>query len=186
MMVRDISAALRELPVDVAHIGSTAVPGLDAKPIIDIQVGSPDDLVGTTIAVLRSLGFEPLGQSGVSGREYLRRRSGNPVNVRVVQRHGRLWSDNILFRDYLRANPVAAARYAAATTEAARHASTPVRVLGAEGADPGPDHGGSARVLPGRLTGMERSAGRRGVAGRVPLRTAVSTKSCAAHLDTPN
>ncbi|MGI5439781.1 GrpB family protein [Streptomyces shenzhenensis] len=35
---RDITAALRELPVDVAHIGSTAVPGLAAEPIIDVHV----------------------------------------------------------------------------------------------------------------------------------------------------
>ncbi|MGW1615006.1 GrpB family protein [Streptomyces sp. NPDC002285] len=123
-LVRDISAALSGMPVEVAHIGSTAVPGLEAKPVIDIQVGCPADGVEVAVARMERLGFECLGEAGVSGRQYLRRRSGLAANVHVVERQGRLWVDNLLFRDYLIAHPDVMARYAAAKREAARRAST--------------------------------------------------------------
>ncbi|MFD0008557.1 GrpB family protein [Streptomyces sp. NPDC127178] len=119
-----ISAALRGLPVEVAHIGSTAVPGLEVKPVIDVQVGCPTGRTEGAVARIQRLGFEWLGEAGVPGRQYLRRRSGLPANVHVVGRQGRLWADNLLFRDYLITHPDAVARYAAAKREAARRAPT--------------------------------------------------------------
>jgi GrpB-like predicted nucleotidyltransferase (UPF0157 family) len=124
MLVQDISAALHGLPVDVAHIGSTAVPGLEAKPIIDVQVGCPTVKIDVVVARLEQLGFEYLGEAGVPGRQYLRRRSGPLANVHVVGRQGQLWTDNLLFRDYLITHPEAVARYASAKREAARRAPT--------------------------------------------------------------
>ncbi|MFJ8791796.1 GrpB family protein [Streptomyces sp. NPDC102462] len=121
-LVRAVSTALRGLPVDVAHIGSTAVPGLDAKPIIDVQVGCPGGETRLAVSRIEALGFEHLGQAGVPGREYLRRRSGRLANVHVVARGGRLWTDNLLFRDYLSSHPAAADRYAEAKREAADRA----------------------------------------------------------------
>ncbi|NJQ06159.1 GrpB family protein [Streptomyces lonarensis] len=106
----------------VAHIGSTAVPGLDAKSIIDLQVGCRGSEVPAVVAALRRAGYDHLGTAGVPGREYLRRRDEPPINVHVVERDGSLWRDNILFRDYLTAHPAAADRYAAAKREAARRA----------------------------------------------------------------
>ncbi|MEJ8667772.1 GrpB family protein [Streptomyces sp. MS1.AVA.1] len=87
-LVHDISAALRGLPVDVAHIGSTAVPGLEAKPVIDVQVGCPAGRIEVAVARIERLGFEWLGRPGVPGRQYLRRRSGLPANVHMVGRRG--------------------------------------------------------------------------------------------------
>ncbi|MFC8094177.1 GrpB family protein [Streptomyces sp. NPDC057301] len=123
-LVHDISAALRGLPVDVAHIGSTAVPGLEAKPVLDVQVGCPTGRTEVAVARIERLGFEWLGEAGVPGRQYLRRRTGLPANVHVIGRQGRLWADNLLFRDYLITHPDAVARYAAAKREAARRAPT--------------------------------------------------------------
>ncbi|MEV0275854.1 GrpB family protein [Streptomyces sp. NPDC050610] len=111
--VGDISAALHGLPVDLTHIGSTAVPGRAAKPVIDIQIGCPNGDVAAVVSRLENLAYEHLGQAGVPGREYLRRRSGQPVNAHVVERRGRLWADNLLFRDYLRSHPDAVSQYAA-------------------------------------------------------------------------
>ncbi|MFE7117024.1 GrpB family protein, partial [Streptomyces sp. NPDC057654] len=116
--VGEIAAALHGLSAEVAHIGSTAVPGLVAKPVVDIQIGCPDADAAAAVRRLEGLAYEHLGQAGVPGREYLRRRSGQPVNAHVVQRRGRLWTDNILFRDYLRTHPDAASQYAAAKREA--------------------------------------------------------------------
>src|SRR5205823_2548793 len=54
--------------VGVEHIGSTAVPGLDAKPVIDLLVG-----VRELDPALRLLDYEACGESGVSGRLYFRK-----------------------------------------------------------------------------------------------------------------
>ena len=118
-LVRQISDELRELQVHVTHIGSTSVPGLCAKPVVDIQVGCPPGDVEEVVARMRGIGFEHLGRTGGPGREYLRRRTGRSANIAVVELHGRLWADNIRFRDHLRTHPEAADRYARAKLLAA-------------------------------------------------------------------
>ncbi|MFJ6382560.1 GrpB family protein [Kitasatospora sp. NPDC092039] len=122
-LVCQVSALLQGVPADVEHIGSTAVPGLDAKPVIDVQVGCRRADVAVVVERLRGLGFEHLGQAGVPGREYMRRRSGWPANVHVVESGGQLWEDNVLFRDHLTGHPDAAERYARAKHRAAGQAS---------------------------------------------------------------
>lgn len=97
------------------HIGSTAVRGLVAKPVIDIMLG-----VGSWpprsefIARLGTLGYENLGEAGVPGRIYLRRRDLNSFNAHIVQRGGEHWTNNLAIRDLLRRDAASRARYAAA------------------------------------------------------------------------
>ncbi len=123
-LVRDLSRQLAWASADVEHIGSTSVPGLDAKPVIDVQVGCAPALVPLVVEAVRGMGFEHLGTAGVPGREYLRRRSADPANVHVMERGGRLWRDNMVFRDFLRARPDVARRYARTKREAAERAPT--------------------------------------------------------------
>jgi ribonuclease-3 len=92
----------------VEHIGSTAVPGLVAKPIIDLLAGVPD-----LAAPLRIPDYEAFGAAGVPGRLYFRKRNAAGFNLEVVVRDGPLWRDALLLRDYLRSHPGEAARYAA-------------------------------------------------------------------------
>jgi GrpB-like predicted nucleotidyltransferase (UPF0157 family) len=96
----------------IEHIGSTAVPGLWAKPIVDILIGVDEARTEEAARLIVSGGYEDLGEAGVSGRRYLRKRSPDAVNVHLVQPGGALWRNNLLLRDYLRANPAEAARYA--------------------------------------------------------------------------
>jgi GrpB-like predicted nucleotidyltransferase (UPF0157 family) len=104
------------------HIGSTAVPGLAGKPIVDLMLGaSPavwairDELRPKIIA----LGYDDLGEAGVPGRLYFRRRTPlRAYNVALVEENGEQWRANLAFRDYLRAHPDDAAAYAAAKREA--------------------------------------------------------------------
>lgn len=107
------------------HIGSTAVPGLAAKPIIDIMLGV---LVyppaAELIARLGALGYESLGEAGVVGRYYLRHRGANSFNVHVVQHLGQHWVSNLALRDYLRADESARARYADAKRAALAQGAT--------------------------------------------------------------
>jgi ribonuclease-3 len=92
---------------EVEHIGSTAVPGLEAKPVIDLLVGVRELSPG-----LRLPDYEALGEAGVPGRLYFRKRGPASFNVQVVERGSALWRDALLLRDYLRAHPEEGERYA--------------------------------------------------------------------------
>jgi GrpB-like predicted nucleotidyltransferase (UPF0157 family)/energy-coupling factor transporter ATP-binding protein EcfA2 len=107
-------ALLAEL-VYTHHIGSTAVPGLAAKPIIDIMPVVRDiaALDGLTPSMER-LGYEARGECGTAGRRYFVKRTARQELFHVhayevghadVERH-------LAVRDYLRQRPDAAARYA--------------------------------------------------------------------------
>jgi GrpB-like predicted nucleotidyltransferase (UPF0157 family) len=118
---RRIDASLGADAAAIEHIGSTAVPGLSAKPIVDVLVGVDGPLAGhRVIARLVALGYEFLGEAGVPGRLYFRRRrAGGAFNVHVVAHESELWRDNLALRDFLRAHPDAAAVYAQAKARAA-------------------------------------------------------------------
>jgi GrpB-like predicted nucleotidyltransferase (UPF0157 family) len=110
--VRD---AVADLGAEVEHVGSTSVPGLAAKPIIDIDVvvGSIDD-VPTAIERLRSLGYVYQGDKGVRGREaFLWPRGAQPHHLYVVVAGSEPYLDHIHFRGYLRDHPEVGREYAA-------------------------------------------------------------------------
>jgi GrpB-like predicted nucleotidyltransferase (UPF0157 family) len=103
----------------VEHIGSTSVPGLAAKPIIDILVGL-NDLADAQwcIEPMERTGYEyvPEYEVQLPDRRYFRRPPGEEVvrkyHVHMVEVGGAFWTRHVLFRDYLRAHPEAAAEYA--------------------------------------------------------------------------
>jgi GrpB-like predicted nucleotidyltransferase (UPF0157 family) len=119
--VRD---AVDNLGAEVEHVGSTAVPGLAAKPVIDMDVvvASPDD-VPAAIELLSALGYVHEGDEGISGREAFRWPPGAARHhLYVVVAGSAPHLDHIRFRDHLRADPEAAAEYAALKRELAlRH-----------------------------------------------------------------
>jgi GrpB-like predicted nucleotidyltransferase (UPF0157 family) len=102
----------------IEHIGSTAVPGLDAKPIIDIQIGveSVDAARRDGVPSLEALGYGYWADK--SHREHLVLVRGLPPNgprthhVHIVSVESADW-ECVLFRDYLRAHPDEAAHYGA-------------------------------------------------------------------------
>src|ERR1051325_2690761 len=109
-----IEAACAGLPLRVEHIGSTSIPGLSAKPVIDILAGCPPRADRTPyIAALRQLGYEHRGNNGIPGRNYFVRGTPRSHHVHLVGWSSGLWRDHVLFRDYLRANPEAAREYEA-------------------------------------------------------------------------
>jgi GrpB-like predicted nucleotidyltransferase (UPF0157 family) len=118
-----LAAAFGDDAVVIEHIGSTAVPGLAAKPIIDILVAARRfPLVASHIAAMEALGYEHLGEYGIPGRAYFRRRSPRPRthHVHVYATGNDRIQAHLLFRDYLRAHPAEAARYADLKRELAR------------------------------------------------------------------
>jgi GrpB-like predicted nucleotidyltransferase (UPF0157 family) len=115
-----IAVVLGASAVAIEHIGSTAVPGMTAKPVIDIQAGFEGKYQPEIWATaLAPLGYESLGEAGVPGRWYFRKRSGaRNFNLHAVCFGGAHWRNNLLIRDYLRLNPPCAAEYAAAKRRA--------------------------------------------------------------------
>jgi GrpB-like predicted nucleotidyltransferase (UPF0157 family)/RimJ/RimL family protein N-acetyltransferase len=109
---RRLVDALGSSAAEVEHVGSTAVPGLPAKPVIDVLVGLREyPLQPAQIGLLEGLGYVYRGELGIPGRQYFR----NPPDTRHVHAvlHGsELWRRHVAFRDWLRAHPDDAASYA--------------------------------------------------------------------------
>lgn len=116
-----IKAVLGASVINIHHIGSTAVPGLAAKPIIDILLEVADITALTRANPLKTLHYQARGESGIAGRRYFIKGG----SVRTHHLHGFITGDaniarHLAFRDYLRANPAAAAEYAEVKRNAAR------------------------------------------------------------------
>jgi GrpB-like predicted nucleotidyltransferase (UPF0157 family) len=103
----------------IQHIGSTAVPGMTSKPVVDLMVGSgPWPPPVALVKGVAALGYENLGEAGVPKRIYLRMRGPKNFNVNIVRRGGTHWTNNIALRDYLRENASAREAYTAAKVAA--------------------------------------------------------------------
>jgi GrpB-like predicted nucleotidyltransferase (UPF0157 family) len=124
-----ISDACEDLPLRLEHIGSTAIPGLSAKPVIDIMAGCPARATRAAyIAALRQLGYEHRGAFGIPGRNYFRRGAPRTHHVHMVSWSSAFWQDHLLFRDFLRAHPAVVQEYDALKRElAAMFAADPRR-----------------------------------------------------------
>ena len=113
-------------PLALEHVGSTSVPGLTAKPILDLMAGLPADADWRPyLEVCVAAGYEPRGPQGVPGRELLvlGPERARTHHLDLVEAGGTLWRERLLFRDWLRANPPLAAAYATLKRDlAARHA----------------------------------------------------------------
>lgn len=122
--------------VRVEHVGSTAVPGLAAKPVIDLDVvGAPGDLARAT-ARLAALGYAPKGDQGIPGRAAFRPPAGEPPHhLYLCTPDTPAYRDHVRFRDHLRAHPRVAAEYGALKQAlAARHAGDRDAYQAAKGA----------------------------------------------------
>ena len=96
------------------HTGSTAVPGLAAKPILDILAGR--EAAGDRSAVIAALvagGYTYRGEQGISGRDFFRRGDPRQYHLHLTTVGSTFWHDHRSFRDHLRAHADAAAAYEA-------------------------------------------------------------------------
>lgn len=111
-----LKAIMGENGVAIHHVGSTAIPGLLAKPIIDILmvVKKANGVVHT----LENLGYTYKGELNIPFRQYFTKTS-NPVkfHLHVYEEGHPEIQLNLLFRDYLRHSPIACQEYAILKTE---------------------------------------------------------------------
>lgn len=108
-----VAAAMGELAIGIEHVGSTAVPGLAAKPIIDVDViiASAADL-GASIERLAVIGYVHQGDLGIAGREAFVQPRGLPAHhLYVCTQDSEPYRQHLVFRDYLRAYSEAAQAY---------------------------------------------------------------------------
>jgi GrpB-like predicted nucleotidyltransferase (UPF0157 family) len=109
--------ALHGLALQIEHVGSTAVPGLSAKPILDIAVGlSAAISVDTIVTALAGLGYEYRGDAGDEGGHIFVRESAPLIrthHVHVVELDGPQWKAYLELRDFLRCSREARDAYIA-------------------------------------------------------------------------
>jgi len=110
---RPVWAAVRDVAVVVEHVGSTAVPGLAAKPIIDMDVVvASSDNMSEAIARLATLGYVHRGNLGIEDREAFGSPRGLPDhNLYVCPEGSTALANHLALRDFLRRDSVAVAEY---------------------------------------------------------------------------
>lgn len=110
-----IKLAFGTTSVQVHHIGSTAIPGILAKPVIDLLGVVPMLADADTNArALESLGFESVGPYGIEGRRYFRKSDSNGTrthHLHVFEEGSPHVERHVAFRDYLIAHPKVAKEY---------------------------------------------------------------------------
>jgi GrpB-like predicted nucleotidyltransferase (UPF0157 family) len=116
-----IRAALGDRVADLEHVGSTAVPGLRAKPVIDILAAVHDECrLDAVVGRLAGIGYlyTPEAERDDPSRRVFRKGPADMAlprthHLHLAERDGHYWRRLIAFRDRLRAHPEEAAAYVA-------------------------------------------------------------------------
>ena len=104
----------KNLPIVLEHTGSTAVPGLAAKPILDILAGYPRGAdVPAYVSAFVEADYMHRGEQGIPGREFFRRGNPRAYHVHLTAIDSGFWRDHLTFRNRLRADNSLRDAYAA-------------------------------------------------------------------------
>lgn len=119
--------------LQVFHIGSTSVPGLRAKPVIDIMPVVRDvERIDSCTSAFESIGYEVMGEFGIPGRRYMRKGGNNRThqihafqydNTADILRH-------LAFRNYLRSHSDVCVDYGELKSELAKQYPTDIDAYG--------------------------------------------------------
>lgn len=112
---KPVAVALGENVVAIHHIGSTAIPDIYAKPVVDllVEVGDITEVDGRSSA-MESLGYEVMGEYGIPGRRYFRKDNREGIrthNIHAFEAGSTEVERHLAFRDYMIAHPGEARRY---------------------------------------------------------------------------
>ena len=120
---RELDGVLNGLVLSIEHVGSTSVPGLSAKPIIDIDVVIKDEAaLPPVIKALQSIGYQHNGDQGIKGREafdYEGKEHLRKHHLYVCAADSSELKRHMTFRDYLRSDPEAVRGYSRVKEEGA-------------------------------------------------------------------
>lgn len=99
--------------LDVQHIGSTSIPGMLAKPILDIGVAVANfEEAAGCIPPLEQLGYVYKGENGIPRRHYFVKGDPRTHHLHLLEVASEEWKNHLLFRDYLRRKREVAQAYA--------------------------------------------------------------------------
>ena len=108
-----LGASLGEFILDIQHIGSTSIPGMIAKPILDIGVAVTSfEEAARCIPLLEQLGYSYKGENGIPRRHYFVKGNPRTHHLHMLEATSEEWKHHLLFRDYLCGNAEAAQAYA--------------------------------------------------------------------------
>ncbi|MGB9177948.1 MAG: GrpB family protein [Pyrinomonadaceae bacterium] len=112
---KQVADALGENVVAIHHIGSTAIPNIYAKPVVDLLVEVRDITeVDSRSSAMESLGYEVMGEYGIPGRRYFRKDNREGIrthNIHAFEAGSVEVERHLAFRDYMIAHPVDAEKY---------------------------------------------------------------------------
>jgi GrpB-like predicted nucleotidyltransferase (UPF0157 family) len=109
-----LQACIGDFVLDIQHVGSTAIPNMAAKPILDIGIAVADfEEAARCVQPLQQLGYLYRGPNGIPRRHYFVK--GDPIthHLHMVEIQSENWASMLRFRDHLRAHPETAQAYAA-------------------------------------------------------------------------
>jgi GrpB-like predicted nucleotidyltransferase (UPF0157 family) len=108
-----IKNVLSDIIIDIHHIGSTAIPGIKAKPVVDILVEVEDiEGVNQYNHKMKELGYEAMGEYGIPKRRFFRKGGNNRTHhIHVFQLGNKEIERHINFKEYLIAHPKKAREY---------------------------------------------------------------------------
>ena len=120
-----LQAAVGQHVLDIQHVGSTAVPGMIAKPIIDIGIAVASfEEARVCIPPIEHLGYKYRGEHGMPHRHYFVKGNPRTRHLHMHERDSPEWKNHVLFRDYLIEHREVAEAYAALKTGLAQRYST--------------------------------------------------------------
>jgi GrpB-like predicted nucleotidyltransferase (UPF0157 family) len=121
----ELERAVGDRVLAVEHIGSTSIPGIRAKPVVDICVAVESfEAAHATVPPIEALDYVYRGEHGIPRRHFFQKGDPREVNLHMVEITSEEWQRHIAFRDYLRSHRDAALEYEALKQELAeRHAS---------------------------------------------------------------
>ena len=109
-----LQKVLGSFALDIQHVGSTSIPGLSAKPIIDIAVAvENEDTLYKLIPILTEAGYDVKNSIETQG-EILARKGGSDCRthyIHVEVKGSEYWNNHIIFRDYLLSHPEYVKKY---------------------------------------------------------------------------
>lgn len=112
---KDVANALGDNVIAVYHIGSTAIPQIYAKPIIDLLVEVKNILkVDEQSLAIEMLGYQVMGEFGISGRRFFLKNNQEGIrthHIHIFEIGSAQIERHLAFRDYLIAHPEDAQKY---------------------------------------------------------------------------
>lgn len=120
-----LQAAIGNHVLDIQHVGSTSIPGMIAKPIIDIAVAVASfETAQVCIAPVERLGYAYRGENGIPRRHFFVRGERRTHHLHINELNSAQWRNQVCFRDALIHNPELAAAYATLKQDLARQFPT--------------------------------------------------------------